>query len=175
MEYRGSFTIGRKENMLYNLFVSRGRLLSVGAIVLGVVTVVLSSSGVAKGLTFAEALLRSLPIGLAVSVLFLLCNIVPMISTVYLTYRKKRAVPFKQEILLDAKGLHNTSDHGEEYLKWKDMQRVLESASAFYIFRNERQAFVLPKEQMKNPEADAARIRAILRSHLDQKVLKIKR
>ena len=63
MQFQGSFTIDRKENIHYNLFVSRNRLILMTIIVFVVITAMLgvTNYGQTQSLADAAGRLRAVP------------------------------------------------------------------------------------------------------------------
>ena len=175
MQFQGSFTIDRKENIHYNLFVSRNRLILMTVIVFAVITVMLGVTNYGQTHSLADAAVASLPMALAGSVLFLLINGVAMVMRVNQSYKQRQVYEFTQDILIDAEGVHAASERGSALLKWEKIEQIRESGRAFYLFLSKAQAYVLPKDQLKDKEKDAALIRSLVREHLDGAKLKIRR
>lgn len=90
------------------------------------------------------------------------------------SYKEKTAYEFTQDITIDESGVHATSERGSALLEWSKIEKVREAGHAFYLFLSKTQAYVLPKYQLANRSEDAAQIRALLRQHLDAKLLKLK-
>ena len=175
MQFQGSFTIDRKENIHYNLFVSRNRLIQMTIIVFVVITAMLGVTNYGQTQSLADAAVASLPMALAGSVLFLLINGIALVMRVNQSYKQKKAYDFHQDILIDAEGVHASSERGGALLKWEKIEQIRESGRAFYLFLSKAQAYVLPKGQLADKEQDAACIRSLFREHVDAAKLKIKK
>lgn len=175
MQYQGKFTIGRKENIRYNLFVTGSRFLFMTVLVFVVIALMLGVTTYGQTKSIQQALIRALPMALGGAALFVVLNTVMMVFRINKAYKSKTAYEFTQDITIDGQGVHATSERGSALLAWEKIAKVAESGKTFYLFLSKTQAYVLPKYQMKNPEAEAAQVRELLRSHLDAKILKLKK
>lgn len=175
MQFHGVFKIGRKENIHYNLFVSQSRLILMTVLVFVLIALMLGVTNYGQTRSLPDTLLFALPMALAGSLLFIVINGVMMIFRINKNYKNKTAYDFTQDITIDEEGVHAASERGDALLRWKNIELVRESGKTFYLFMSKTQAYVLPKYQLEDPEADAAKIRALLRKHLDAKILKIKK
>lgn len=174
MQFHGVFKIGRKENIRYNLFVSQTRLIVMTVVVFVLIAVMLGVTDFVRTRSLGDTLLFSLPLALGGSVLFIVLNAVMLIFRVNKSYKEKTAYEFTQDITIDESGVHATSERGSALLEWSKIEKVREAGHAFYLFLSKTQAYVLPKYQLANRSEDAAQIRALLRQHLDAKLLKLK-
>lgn len=174
MQFHGVFKIGRKENIRYNLFVSQTRLIVMTVVVFVLIAVMLGVTDFVRTRSLGDTLLFALPLALGGSVLFIVLNTVMLIFRVNKSYKEKTAYEFTQDITIDESGVHATSERGRALLEWSKIEKVREAGHAFYLFLSKTQAYVLPKYQLANRSEDAAQIRALLRQHLDAKLLKLK-
>ena len=174
MQFHGVFKIGRKENIQYNLFVSQTRLIIMTVVVFVLIALMLGVTNYAQIHSLPDTLLFSLALALGGSVLFIVLNVVMLIFRINKSYKEKKAYDFTQDITIDKEGVHASSERGGALLKWKNIEKVRESGRSFYLFLSKTQAYVLPKYQLENPEADAAQIRELFRKHLDASILKLK-
>ena len=153
MEYQGTFTIGRRENIRFNLYVMRGRFILMAALVFVIIAVMLGASTYGQTMSVPAALLRGIPLGLGGAALFLVINTVMLMTRINRAYKEKRAQEFTQDVTI---------------------VRVRESGKTFYLFLSKTQAYILPKYQMKDAAAEAAQVRALFQKHLDGGILKLK-
>lgn len=65
MEYQGTFTIGRRENIRFNLYVMRGRFILMAALVFVIIAVMLGASTYGQTMSVPAALLRGIRSGSA--------------------------------------------------------------------------------------------------------------
>ena len=174
MEYQGTFTIGRRENIRFNLYVMRGRFILMAALVFVIIAVMLGASTYGQTMSVPAALLRGIPLGLGGAALFLVINTVMLMTRINRAYKEKRAQEFTQDVTIGREGVRASSTRGAALLRWGNIVRVRESGKTFYLFLSKTQAYILPKYQMKDAAAEAAQVRALFQKHLDGGILKLK-
>lgn len=175
MQFEGTFTIGRKENIRYNTYASQSRIIGMSAFVFAIIAVLLGITTYGSTGSVGAALSRALPSALWLSVLFFALNNAIIILRVLKNYRLRRIADFTQQITIDKAGVHVVSTRGNGLLKWKNVEKVQESSTTFYLFLSKEQAYVLPKYQLEKPKEDAETIRTLLRNNLDQSLLKLRK
>lgn len=175
MEYRGHFSIGQKENFHYNYSVTQKR--SIFACVLVFVIILLLNGfmrfSAGRAENFGGGLLQALPMAAVGGVALYLFNVLMIYVRIRTMYKKNLMQPFHQDVLIDGVGLHATSERGTMDLPWANIGTVQELGNLFLFFVSNTNAYVIPKKQMKDPAAETATIRAILREHMDASKLKL--
>ena len=116
MQYQGKFTIGRKENIRYNLFVTGSRFLFMTVLVFVVIALMLGVTTYGQTKSIQQALIRALPMALGGAALFVVLNTVMMIFRINKAYKSKTAYEFTQDITIDGQGVHATSERGSALL-----------------------------------------------------------
>ena len=159
MEYQGTFTIGRRENIRFNLYVMRGRFILMAALVFVIIAVMLGASTYGQTMSVPAALLRGIPLGLGGAALFLVVNTVMLMTRINRAYKDQRAQEFTQDVTIGREGVRASSTRGAALLKWGNIVRVRESGKTFYLFLSKTQAYILPKYQLKDAAAEAGALR----------------
>lgn len=81
---------------------------------------------------------------------------------------------YGQRIVIDHEGVHVTVEgENTRHFAFDDIQKVRETASDFYIYRDKDMAFVVPKCQMDDYEAVSAQLREVLLTHFPVGKLRI--
>ena len=60
-------------------------------------------------------------------------------------------------------------------LTFEKLARVQETRRAFYLFLSDAQAWILPKSQMEDPEAESGELRKIFRMVIERGRLQLKK
>ena len=89
--------------------------------------------------------------------------------------RKQREQSYEQKIALDAFGVHVTVNKKTADAGYDKIVRVEETNKAFYVYITEKDGWILPKTQMKDPAAESAALREIFTTFLMSKDLKLKK
>ena len=176
MVYQGTFTIGLKENFRYNFFITKRRMLATSGIVFVIILVLLAffKSIYGQVASIVDGFLYSLPMAAIGAVVLFLFSLGFMYIRLRSMYKKKAIDPFDQKVRLDNAGVHATTAKGNIDLPWNKVGLIRESGSDFVIFVTDSIAYVLPKDQMKNPSEDVANIRAIFHKYMDNSKLHLK-
>lgn len=171
-EYRGNFLVGKGETIRYNLFMSR-KTLAISVTLLFTATAVirtyqLMTSG---GMALFSALCSALPMALLCAVMIPAFQFSSTALSILMVYRQGRAKPFSQELVLNREGLFASSDQGTSKVVWKNLGFARETMFDFLFFYSEKNAFILPKKQMQDREAETETVRMILAAHLPKERL----
>lgn len=176
MQYQGTFRIGLKENFRYNWFISNRRMIVTSAVVFALILLLNAFFGFIyqRVESFWAGILAYLPYALGGALLIYLFSLLFMYMRLRTLYKKKQLDPFDQKIIINREGVHGSSAKGDIDLPFKNIGMIRESRSDFVIFVTDTHAYVLPKNQMKNPDADSNTIRQILHKYMDPSKLRIK-
>lgn len=79
---------------------------------------------------------------------------------------------YQQKVLIDAFGVHVTADGKKSRVGFEKLTEVRESRKAIYIHINPAQAWILPKDQMADAEAEIRQIREIFDQVIESRRLK---
>lgn len=174
MSYRRDFTIGLKETQdFYTSLALRHwwkGLLGFGAV--GVLVAVLYTTG-----TALSAPVRAMLSIAAALVSAAAATLVLVISTrqkVKSQVRRSGRTSYVQETEINGFGIHVTVGKDKAKLAFENLLRVRETRRAFYLFLAERQAWILPKKQMEDSQAESEQLRTIFRTVIERGRLELK-
>lgn len=174
MSYRRDFTIGLKETQDFYLTLALGRWRKgvLGFAVVGALVGVMytAQAGIGIPLVVLTAVITA---AVAVGIVLL----VIVISTIYKVrtqIAKSGKTSYVQETDINGFGVHVTVGKDKAKLGFADLAKVQETGKAFYLFLSDNQAWILPKKQMENPEAESAQLRELFRAVIERGRLKLK-
>lgn len=173
MEYSGSFTIGRKENILFNIFVIRKRFIQTAALVFVVAAVVCLVNRINANAPVPRSILDACLWGLLGAILMALVNVAVVAFKVGQLCRKQKIGTLPFDVKMDKNGVHGTLGERSSDVAWKQYGEVREAPWAYYLFVTGAFANVLPKYQISS-KAEEEKLRAVLRKYVDEKKLKLK-
>ena len=75
--------------------------------------------------------------------------------------RRRGRERYPQEILINGFGLRCTASGREVKVAFEKIREIRETKRAVYIYMTENDAWILPKAQMEDPAAEAAKLREI--------------
>ena len=81
---------------------------------------------------------------------------------------------YVQETEINGFGVHVTVGKDKAKLGFPDLMRVQETRKAFYLFLSDSQAWILPKKQMEDPQAECARLRELFTAVIERNRLRLK-
>ena len=175
MEYKGHFTISKKDNIDFNFLLMKNRLIRSTAVVFVLIVILVTLLNYAlKAMPLTAALVQGLLMGVVGIVLMFAINIGSMYTRINAMYKQKKIQDFTYDVTVSKTGFHATSNHGDSDIPWERVQSMQETKHAFYVFITENNANVMPKTQMQLP-ADAERIRKIAFQNLDASRCKLKK
>lgn len=171
MSYRRDFTIGLRETQDFYLALAMGRwgkgILGFGAV------------GALAGLLYTSQTALSIPLRAAASVLAALAGAAASALAVAVSTRWKvkeqtsrsGRTSYIQETEINGFGVHVAVGKDQAKMGFEDLVRVRETKKAFYLFISESQAWILPKKQMENPQAECAQLRGLFRKVIERRRL----
>ena len=177
MRYERDFTIGLKETQAFYVLLTLERwwkgLAGFGAA--GAIAAYLYI-----GMMFSELVL---PWQVAVVAATALVTALAIALGMVLSARHKVRVQLRrsgkesylQQTAIDAFGVHVTVGKDRAKMGFEKLVKIQETKGAFYIFLSDNQAWILPKAQMENPEAESEQLRTIFRTVIEGKRLKLKK
>ena len=89
------------------------------------------------------------------------------------TMRRMGKSSYHQSVEIDGFGVHAESDGKKEKAGFDKIVRVKETVRAFYIFYAQEKAWILPKDQMADVEAESAKLREIFTALVASSQLKL--
>lgn len=172
--YHRDFTIDLKETQAFYLalVMRRWRKGLLGFAAVGALAAVLYTAGTALALPVKAALAAG---GALAAVL-----VSAMILTVSTRQKVKSQVRqsgrenYVQETEINGFGVHVTVGDKKARLAFENLLRVQETGRAFYLFLSDSQAWILPKAQMEDPQAESEQLRTIFRTVIERGKLRLK-
>ena len=182
MNYKREFTIGYREirdrNRHQTLFKGpKGHpgLLGMAGLALAAALVVLlympehlRSNPVSKWGTFVFAFA-------AAFLLFIFFGILRSDIQTKKAVNKQREQSYRQEISIDAFGVHVSVNKKTADVGYDKIVRVEETKKAFYVFITPVDGWILPKEQMEDPVEDSRTIRSLFNAVMMSKDLRLQK
>ncbi len=177
MTYRREFTIGLRETQDFYLNLTLGSWWK-GALGFGVV-----------GALVAWMYLSWLRAGVGPAGMAAIMAITALVTvgavalgmTITTRYRvrsqMKRAgkESYVQAVEIDGFGVHVAADGKKAKLGFDKLVKVQETTKAFYLYLSANQAWLLPKAQMEDPEGESEQLRAIFRTVIETRRLKLRK
>lgn len=175
MSYRRNFTIGPREaaGLYQTLALKKWRT---GALGFGL-------AGALAAWMYMTRLTLALPVqaliaagtALAVAASFILALMVRTQVEVRTQARRSGKESYVQETEIDGFGIRVTVGKDKARLTFDKLKRVQETRRAFYLFLSDTQAWILPKAQMEDPEAECRELRKIFQMVIERGRLQLKK
>jgi hypothetical protein len=172
-QFSGQFTITKRDNLRFNFFLMRKKLLATGALVFVIIAAMVGILKYAQGAGLQAAILNGLLMAAAGTLFLIGINVITTVMRINSFYKQKKLTDFSVAFTADKTGIHATSDRGDSDLPWNRIVEVRETAHAFYIFITESHANVMPKDQFANA-ADIVTFRSLLTKNMEARRLRIK-
>lgn len=171
MSYHRDFTIGKRETLDFylSLVLRRWRGGIAG----------FAAAGALASLLYTARLSLPARIGLAAAgaaAFALLATLWLLLSTghkVREQLRRSGRESYIQETEINGFGVHVTVGKDKAKLAFENLAQVRETKKAFYLFLSDTHAWILPKAQMEDPEADSAQLRQLFTTVLERKKLRL--
>ena len=173
MSYRRNFTIGRREtrNFYLTLVLGSWRKGIAGFGAVGALAALLYMPELPLPLR-GLLLLAGAAAGMGLSTLFLA---VSTCLRVRAQLRRSGRERYVQETEIDGFGVRVTVGKDRARLGFDRLVRVRETRRAFYLFIAEHQAWILPKAQMEDREAECRAVREIFCKVVERSRLRLRK
>lgn len=173
--YHRDFTIGLRETQDFYIFLTLGRwwkgIVGFGAV--GALAAVMYTLELGLTLPVRAALIAG---GAAVAAgITALVLVVSTLGKVKSQIRRSGRESYIQETEINGFGVHVAVGKDKARLGFENLQRVAETGKAFYLFISDSQAWILPKRQMEDPEAESEQLRTIFRTVVERGKLRLKK
>ena len=174
MQYSGRFTITKKENTQFNLYLIQKKLLTTSLVIFLIVAVMVGfMSYAAKGMTVQGAIWQGVLMGLVGVALITAFTLLSMYVKINTMYKKKQLTEFSFDATVDKDGVHSRSERGDSDVPWNRIAQIVETKQAFYIVLSDQHTNVFPKAQIP-AEKDMENLRAIFRKYMEPARLRLK-
>jgi hypothetical protein len=172
MEFRKTIQLTPDDFFSYNLYAMKRMIIQMVIVIAVLVPALVyleNDTSANIGMTMVIALAIALP----AAGLFALVMVLLLRRSVRKQFEKNGMLRVPNEYVLDASGVHVTSEFGNSNIPWQNIYRAAESEHGYYIYLARMQAFVLPKRSL-SPEEQAA-LRAALSQYVEPKKLRLRR
>lgn len=177
MRYSRDFTITRQDTQKFYqmLVLRRWRKGILGFAAVGALVGKLYLDWLGFQLGAVETSVFLVLTGVLTAMLITLGMVLRTRSNVGKMMRKKGRESYIQQTRIDGFGVHVTVGQDNAKLRFEEICRVEETADAFYIFLTEQDAWIMPKGQMEDAEAESRAVREIFSKVIAPKRLKLQK
>ncbi len=174
MSYRRDFTIGLREtrDFYLSLALRHWRKGIAGFGLVGALAALLYMSGTALSLPLQAAVCAGA--ALVTAALSLLVLTVSTRQRVKSQVRRSGRTSYVQETEINGFGVHVAVGRDRAKMAFSSLLRVRETRKAFYLFLSEQQAWILPKKQMEDPQAESEQLRTLFRTVMERRKLQLR-
>jgi hypothetical protein len=173
-QFSGSFTITKKDNLRFNFFLMRKKLIATSALVFVIIFAMVGLLKYAQGAGVLSAILNGALMSVVGIVILVGINVATAVMRINRFYTQRKLTDFTVSFTADKAGIHSFSERGDSDLPWNRILEVRETLHAFYIFITDSHANVMPKDQFANPK-DAETFRSLLEMNVAKSRLKLRR
>ena len=173
-QFSQAFTITKKDNLRYNFFLMRKKLIATSALVFVIIAAMIGLLKYAQGASISLALINAFVMAVVGTLILIGINLVTTVVRMNGYYKQKKLSDFTVTFTTDKDGIHAKSERGDFDLPWNRIVEVQETRHAFYVFITDSHANVLPKDQISSV-AEVAVFRALLEKNMEATRLKLKR
>lgn len=174
MQYSAKFTIAKKDTVWFNLLLLQKKLITHAGIVAAIVLVVLCLMRLSLGESIQLALANGIVTAILGALIYVAFSIFIIYRRIGKMYKTQQLKQFVFDIKMDREGVRCSADGDSSLLSWNQILAAWETPRAFYLFLNDVNAKVLPKDQMKDA-AEMETVRSVCRKYMDAKRLKLKK
>ena len=177
MRYSRDFTITRQDTQqFYSMLVLRRWCKGIlGFAAVGALVAKLYINWLGFALDTVGTAVVMLLTGILTALLITVGMIIRTRGNVSKMMRKRGRESYVQQTRIDGFGVHVTVDKDSAKLNFGEIKKVEETAAAFYIFLTDADAWILPKNQMEDSEAECRAIREIFSRVIAPKRLKLQK
>ena len=165
MTYSAKFTINKQDNLHYNFFRMKRKLVGLALMTFVILALLLALVRYAQGLPVMDSLSSALLIAVIGTVLMVAINILSVVLRVNKLYKAGKMADFTVYYTLDKNGIHAKSERGDTDFAWKQILLARETNHAIYLIAGENRAVVIPKGQIAN-DGEMNTLRAMLRKYV---------
>ena len=165
MTFSGKFVITRQDNIHYNYFRIKRKLIGLAIMTFLILALMLALVRYAQGISLLSALLQAFAVAVLGTILMVGFSLVSVILRVNTRYRKGEMGDFTVHYIVDKNGVHVKSERGDSEFSWKQIQRAQETQHAIYLIAGESRAVVIPKGQIVN-DGELNALRALFRKYV---------
>lgn len=165
MTYSGKFVITKEDNLHYNFFRMKRKLVGLALMTFVILALLLALVRYAQGLPVTDSLFSALLIAVIGTALLVGLSLLSVVRRVSKLYRSGKMSDFTVYYIVDKSGIHAKSERGDTDFAWKQILLAKETAHAIYLVAGENRAVVIPKRQIAN-DGELSALRALLRKYV---------
>jgi len=165
MSFSGKFTISKQDNIQYNYFRMKRKLVGIAIMTFVIIALMLTLIRYGQGITIQNAIGSAFivaVVGVALMVSFILISVVRRVNR---EYKSGKMSDFTVHYIIDKTGIHAKSERGDTDFAWKQILLAQETQHAFYLVAGEKRAVVIPKNQIAN-DGELNMLRALFRKYV---------
>lgn len=177
MSYARDFTIGLREVQSFHLYLALRRWWKgiLGFSLVTILVVWMYMFRLAPDSPPAAVAIVAVVFALMVAGVGTLSTAAATIIQVRRKVRQSGRESYVQSTRIDGYGIHVTVGKKKAKLPFDRLLRVCETRGAFYLFLAENQAWILPKAQMEDREAECAQLRRIFETVVERRKLRLRK
>jgi hypothetical protein len=164
MSYSGTFTITKQDNIQYNYFRIKRKLVGIALMTFTILALMLALIRYAQEVPLTNALASALIVAIVGTAIMVGANVLSVVMRVNKLYKTGKMSDFTVHYIIDKNGIHAKSERGDTDFDWKQILLARETSSAIYLIAGEKRAVVIPKGQIAN-DGELNMIRALLRKY----------
>lgn len=176
MEFQGSFHVTKEDNIRYNLFLIRKKLVSTCAFIfvaLFGLLFLLNMLMLKKDTGWVYLVFIAIALA-GVGLYVLYAYFIRVRIRVSQSYRSGQMKDFVQQITVDRNGVRIASETNAKDVAFKYIWFVHETKKTFYLFVSDKIAIFLSKSQMRVPE-DVHTLRMLFSKYMDARKLLLRK
>ena len=177
MRYSRDFTVTRQDTLMFYQMLALRRWCKgiIGFSVVGALVAKLYLNWLDFAMDGFETGLFMVFSGVLTALLIALGTVIRTRIHVNSLMRKKGRESYVQQLRIDGFGFHVAVGQESARLKFEDILRVEEKRDVFYLFLTENDAWILPKREMEDSEAESRALRDIFTRVIAPKRLKLQK
>jgi len=167
MSYSGTFTITKQDNIQYNYFRIKRKLVGIALMTFIILALMLALIRYAQEVPLTNALASALIVAIVGTAVMVGANVLSVVMRVNKLYKTGKMSDFTVHYIIDKNGIHAKSERGDTDFIWKQILLARETSSAIYLIAGDKRAVVIPKGQIAN-DGELNMIRALLRKYVTE-------
>jgi hypothetical protein len=165
MTYSGKFMITKQDNIQYNYFRMKRKLMGLAIMTFIILGLLVTLIRYGQGISVTNAGGVGLIAAFSGAVVMVVFNLVSVVVRVNNLYKKGEMSDFSVQYIIDRDGVHAKSERGDTDFTWKQIYLARETNSAIYLIAGEKRAVVIPKSQIKS-ESELDTLRNLLKKYV---------
>lgn len=165
MTYSGRFTITKQDNIQYNYFRMKRKLVGLAIMTFILMGLLVTLIRYGQGISVVNAGGIGLIAAACGAGLMVAFNLISVVVRVNKEYKSGKMSDFAVQYSIDKNGVHAKSERGDTDFTWKMIYLARETRNAIYLIAGEKRAVVIPKSQIAS-ESELNTLRALLTKYV---------